>query len=346
MRSADIQPAAANWARATCCLPTLIFSLALIGAAAWMASRPAIAQDAPVKIGFAGSVTWLGQVPIMVALDKGFFKEEGIDLDYLTVLSSADRILAVTSGSAAFSNLGRGTVLAQLARGNDSFYWFGNIDQAPGNEGCYGRSGINTIADLKGKKVAANTSSEFTMDQLLKDNKVDRKDISFFDIPPNEMIQALAKGDVDAVCVWQPFLKSAEKASPGGKLLGTDKDTQSFKRTGTVASADILIISREIVDKKPDLAKKIARAIFKGVDFTNKHPDETAKTVAHYFKQTPEEIRAGMKTFEYPGADSFAKHVEGQAPQMKEYAEWLLERRKITSLPDIEKSKNISFVPQ
>jgi NitT/TauT family transport system substrate-binding protein len=315
------------------------------GLAGTLGSATAGAQGSPVKVGFAGSVTWLGQVPIMVAADKGFFKDEGIDLDYLTVLSSADRILAVSSGSAAFSNLGRGTVLAQLARGNNSFYWFGNIDQAPGNEGCYARSGINTIADLKGKKIAANTSSEFTMDQLLKDNKIDRKDINFFDLPPNEMVQALGKGDVDAVCVWQPFLGAADKASPGGKLLGTDKDTESFKRTGTVASADILIISREIVDKQPELAKKIARAIFRGVDFTNKNPDETAKIVAHYFRQSPEEIREGMKTFEYPDLSSFEKHVAGQVPQMREYAEWLVERRKISTLPDIDKAKNTSFIP-
>lgn len=305
----------------------------------------AVAQDKPLeKVAFAGSVTWLGQVPIMVAKEKGFFREEGIDLDYLTVLSSADRILAVTSGSAAFSNLGRGTVLAQLSRGNDNFYWFANIDQAPGNEGCYAGPGMNTIADLKGKKIAANTSSEFTMDQLLKDKGIVRKDINFIDLPPNEMVQALGKGDVDAVCVWQPFLAAAEKAVPGGKLLGTDKDTDSFKRTGTVASADLVIIARDIVDKKPELAKRIARAIFKGVDYTNNEPDETAKAVAHYFKQSPQEVREGMKSFQYPGLGNFEKHVAGQVPQMKEYAEWMLERRKISTLPDTDKAKKTDFV--
>ena len=34
------------------------------------------------RLGFAGSVTWFGQVPIMVAIDKGFFKEQGIDVEY------------------------------------------------------------------------------------------------------------------------------------------------------------------------------------------------------------------------------------------------------------------------
>ena len=43
----------------------------------------ASAQSAkPTKLDFAGSVTWYGQVPIMVAVDKGFFKEQGIDVGY------------------------------------------------------------------------------------------------------------------------------------------------------------------------------------------------------------------------------------------------------------------------
>ena len=42
---------------------------------------------------------------------------------------------------------------------------------------------------------------------------------------PNEMAPALAKGDVEAACVWQPLLDGLKKAAPDGKLLGTDMDT-------------------------------------------------------------------------------------------------------------------------
>lgn len=327
-------------------LRAALAAIVLASFSAIVAAPQAHAQAAPNKLDFAGSVTWLGQVPIMVAVDRGFFKEEGLDVDYKVILSSVDRVMSVTSGAVSFSNLGRGTVLAQIARGNDSFYWFANIDQAPGNEGCYARPGYDSFVALKGKKIAANTSSEFTMDGLLKGAGLTRRDISFVDLPPNEMLAALTKGDVDAVCVWNPFLANASTAVPGGKLLGTDKDTESFRRTGTVASADLMIVSRVLVDKHPEQARKLARAIFRGVEFTNKSPEETARTVAHYFKQSPEEVLAGMKTFEYPGLQDLQKHIQGQEAHMKEYAQWLLDTRKISSLPDIESAKNTTFLPK
>jgi len=59
------------------------------------------------KLDFAGSSGWWGHVPIMAAIEKGFFKEQGIDVELKSIPSSADRIAALTAGSVAFSNLGR-----------------------------------------------------------------------------------------------------------------------------------------------------------------------------------------------------------------------------------------------
>ena len=93
------------------------------------------------KVDFAGSVTWYGQVPIMLAVDKGYFKDQGLDVTYQVILASGDRLASVTAGSTAFSNLGRPAVIAAMARGDTSFYFFANIDDSPGNEGCWARPG-------------------------------------------------------------------------------------------------------------------------------------------------------------------------------------------------------------
>ena len=320
-------------------------AVTLACAAASLPMAPARSDTLP-KLDFAGSVTFLGMVPIMVAVDQGYFKDEGLDVNFQVILSSVDRLMSLTSGSTAFSNLGRTAVIAQMARGNDSFYWFGNIDQAPRNEGCWARPGIASFQDLKGKKIAANTSAEMTMGYLLQSNGMTKKDIQFVDLPPTEMVVALSKGDVDAVCVWQPFLDNAKKLVPQGKLLGTDMDTDSYKKTKTVASADILVISRKLVDEHPDQARKLAAAIFKGVEYTNADPEETAKLVAHYFKKPPEEILAGMKTFQYPGETVWQARLKGQEDHMREFAQWLVDNKKIPAAPDVTKWLNTSFLPK
>ncbi len=306
----------------------------------------AAAASAQVKLDIAASNTWWGQVPIMLAIDKGFFKEQGIDTELKNIPSSGDRIAALTAGSVAFSNLGRIAAIVEMARGNQTFSYFANVDDSPGNEGCWARPGFDSFKALRGKKVAANTSAQITMNGLLKNAGMTERDVQFVNLPGPEMAAALAKGDVDAACVWEPLLTNVRNGTPGGKLLGLDSDTPNFKRFGTMASPDIMIISRKLATEQPELARKLAVAIFKGVEFTNAHPQETAETVAHYFRRTPEEVLAAMKTFKYFGQEGWQEHMKLHGAQMQYLAQWLYDNGKIPSLPDTTKWENVSFVPK
>ena len=297
-----------------------------------------------VELDIAASNTWWGQVPIMVAIDKGFFKEQGIETELKNIPASGDRIAALTAGSVAFSNLGRIAAIVEMARGNQSFSFFANIDDSPGNEGCWARPGFDNFAALRGKKVAANTSAQITMNGLLENVGMTEKDIQFVNLPGPEMAAALAKGDVDAACVWEPLLTDVRKGTPGGKLLGLDSDTPNFKKFGTMASPDIMIISRKLATEQPELAHKLMLAIFKGVDFTNAHPEETAGIVAHYFRKTPAEVLAAMKTFKYFGPQDWQQHMKLHAGQMQYLAQWLYDNGKIPSLPDTAKWESVGFI--
>jgi len=314
--------------------------------AALAALGGAVAQSAPPKLDFAGSVTWMGQVPVMAAIDKGYFKDAGLDVEIKVVLNSSDRIAALTAGSVAFSNLGRVAVISDMARGNQSFYYFANIDDSPGIEGCWARPGIGSFADLKGKKVAANTSAEITLNGLLAAHGMTVKDISYLNLPPTEMAGAISKGDVDAACVWEPLLDGVKQAAPGGKLLGTDKDTDFYKKYGTQAAPDIVIIAKKLVDEHPDQAQKLALAIFKGADLTTKDPAEAAATTAHYFKKPVDEVLEQIKTFRYFGLAGWPEHIKQHTAQMQTLAQWLYDNNKIPSVPDVAKWENVSFLPK
>jgi NitT/TauT family transport system substrate-binding protein len=319
---------------------------ALTGALAAVVLLCGAAAAQPVRLDLAASNSWWGQVPLMVAIDKGFFKDQGIETELKNIPASGDRIAALTSGAVAFSNLGRIAAIVEMARGNSSFYFFANIDDSPGNEGCWARPGFADFKSLRGKKVAANTSAEITMNGLLANEGMTEKDVQFVNLPGGEMAGALAKGDVDAACVWQPLLDNVEKGTPDGKLLGLDSDTPNFKKFGTMASPDIMIISRKLVDEQPELARKLTVAIFQGVDYANAHPDDAAATVAHYFRKEPAEVLAAMKSFKYFGEAGVVEHMKLHAGQMQFLAQWLYDNGKIPSLPDVAKWENTSFVPK
>jgi NitT/TauT family transport system substrate-binding protein len=313
-------------------------------ALAVLAGGSALAQ--PTKLDIAASSTWWGHVPIMLAIDKGYFKDQGLDVTLQNIGSSGDRAAALTAGSVAFSNLGRIAAINEMARGNQSFYFFANVDDSPGNEGCWARPGFASFKELRGKKVAANTSAQITMNGLLENVGMTEKDVAFVNLPAPEMAGALGKGDVDAACVWEPLLSNVKKAVPDGKLLGLDSDTPNFKKFGTMASPDIVIISRKLVDEYPEQAKKLTLAMFKGVEFTNANPEETARTVAHYFRKEPGEVLEAMKTFKYFGLAGWPEHMKLHSGQMQYLAQWLFDNGKIPSVPDVAKWENVSFIPK
>ncbi len=307
-----------------------------------VASTAAQAQ----KLGFAGSVTWFGQIPVMVAIDKGFFREQGLDVEYQVILNSSDRLASVDAGSSAFSNLGRSSIIPAMARGDTNFYYFFNFDDSPGIEGCWARSNVASLKALQGKKIAANTSAEITLNGLLEVQGMTAKDIDYLNLGPTEMAPALAKGDIEAACVWQPLLDGLKKAAPDGRLLGTDMDTPMYRKFGTMASPDIAIISRKLVEEHPDQARGIAAGVLKGADYTIANPEDAAKTTAHYFRKTPEEVMEGMKPLKFFGSKDWQEHMKLHTAQMQALAQWLYEHKKIPSMPDVAKWENTSFMPK
>ena len=270
-------------------------------------------------------LAWLGQVPILVAIDKGFFREQGLDVQLQIIVNSADRIRAVSAGSAVFSNLGRPAVLSEMARDNDSFVFFGNVDDAPGQEGCWARPGINSFAELRGKRVAANASAEVTLAGLLANSGMTLKDLDYQSLQGTEMPPALAHGDIQAACVWQPLLDRLKQAVPDGRLLGTDKDTAVYRRFGTMTAPDVLIMSRKFIQASPQQARGLAVAILKGAELTIQHPDEAAAITSRYFHQTPEQILPALKEFRFYGSAGWPEHMRIHAEQMQFLADQLFE---------------------
>lgn len=333
-----------NFKRDYVLLGLLASVMAVLAAMAPIA--PSRAQ-APTKVSFAGSVTWYGQVPIMVAIEKGFFKEQGIEVDYKIILNSSDRIAALTAGSIDFSNLGRLAVIAQMAQKNSSFFYFANIDDSPGNEGCWARPGITSVKEMKGKKVAANTSSEISLHGQLRANGMTIADVNYLNLPPNEMAGALTKGDVDVACIWKPILDTVMKAVPDGKLIGMDTDTDTYKKYGTASAPDIMIISKKLVEEKPAVARGVAAALLKGADYAISNPEDSAAAIAHYFKKSPEEVLQGIKSFRFFGSKDWDKHLDLHERQMQALADWLLETKKIPAkVDDVKKWRNVSMMPK
>jgi ABC-type nitrate/sulfonate/bicarbonate transport system substrate-binding protein len=303
--------------------------------------------QAPTKLDHGASTTWFGHVPLMVAIDRGYFKEVGLDVELKPIVKSSDRMLALTQGGIQWTNTGVLSVIVEMAKGNDSFYWFANVDDSPGAEGLVVQPGINSIKELKGKKIAVtlNSGAEITLYYLLKEAGLALSDVRVVPMPPNEMVAAFTNKNIDAYCVWEPAFSDGQKAVPGSKVLATDKDTPIYRKFKTASAPDVVVIRKDVVDKYPDTAKKLVAAYFKGVKLTKDNPQEAAVSADKWFKRGVDWVEAGIRKFTYFDAAQQKEHVDELLGNIEMVISWAYDTKNIDNKPDPRKWLRRDLVP-
>ena len=196
------------------------------GFKAWLAASAMVAAQAswaaqPLKIGYSD---WPGWVAWQVAIEKGWFKEAGVDVafEWFDYSASMDAFAAgkidavtVTNGDALVTGAGGAkSVMIMLT------------DYSNGNDMIIGKPGIKSLKDLKGKKVAVEVGlvEHLLLLNGLKKAGLKETDVTLVNAKTNEMPQVLASGDVAAVGAWQPIAGQAMKGLPGAKPILTSAD--------------------------------------------------------------------------------------------------------------------------
>ncbi|NLY56054.1 MAG: ABC transporter substrate-binding protein [Firmicutes bacterium] len=260
-------------------------------------SSATFAADKAIIVGSS----WYGHAPAWVAIEKGYFAEAGFDAEYRFVADSADRLTAVSTGSALFGSIGELAMITAMALGNDRFYWVGSQDIAPGWEGIVAQEWIKSIKDLKGKRVAVQfgSSCDLTLYLLAKEHGLDSyRDMQLINMSYSEMYPAFVNGNIDAAVIWEPTFSLLQEV-PGAHVLGKDSDTEIYRKFKSMTGPDVLVINKAFVDRNPEKAKAFMTAYFKGVQFVIDHPEEAAQIIkAKYIpEQTVEQILEGLKGF-------------------------------------------------
>ncbi|WP_414463443.1 ABC transporter substrate-binding protein [Hyphomicrobium sp. DY-1] len=175
----------------------------------------------PLKIGYSD---WPGWVAWQVAIDKGWFKEAGVDVDFewFDYVPSMDAFSAgkldgvtVTNGDALVMG-GSGTKNTMIML----------TDYSNGNDMIVGVPGIKSLKDLKGKKVGIEVGfvEHLLLLNGLEKNGMTESDVTLVNTKTNETPQTLASGEVSAIGAWQPNSGQAMKQVPGSTPIYTSAD--------------------------------------------------------------------------------------------------------------------------
>ena len=175
----------------------------------------------PLKVGYSD---WPGWVAWQVAIDKGWFKQAGVDVKFEWFDYSAS-MEAFAAGKIDGVTMTNGDALVTGATGARSVMIL-LTDYSNGNDMIIGKPGIKSLKDLKGKKVAVELGlvEHLLLLNGLKKAGLKEKDVTLVNAKTNEMPQVLASGDVAAVGAWQPIAGQAIKGLPGSRPLYTSAD--------------------------------------------------------------------------------------------------------------------------
>jgi NitT/TauT family transport system substrate-binding protein len=192
------------------------WAMGLVLALASVAGRPAAA--APLTVGYSD---WPGWVAWQVAIDKGWFKEAGVDVTFQWFDYSAS-MDAFTAGKIDADLMTNGDTLVTGAGGGKGIMIM-LTDYSSGNDMIVAKPGIKSLKDLKGKKIGLEVGivEHLLLTHALDTNGMREKDVKLVNAKTNETPQVLASGQVSAIGAWQPISGQAMKGSPGSHPIYT-----------------------------------------------------------------------------------------------------------------------------
>ncbi|MDR2611603.1 MAG: ABC transporter substrate-binding protein, partial [Deltaproteobacteria bacterium] len=187
------------------------------------------------------------------------------------------------------------------------------------------KSGVRSLRDLKGKKVAtpfASTAHYSLLSALVLEG-VDPSEVQIIDLPTQDILAAWIRGDIDGAYVWTPVLD--ELLKNGGTAI---TDSLKLAERGIV-TADITVVSKEFAAKYPTLVTTFVKALVRTNDLINDDLHRASQIAGLNIGISTEEARSQFAGFGWPrGRDQLSPRYLGTRGAPGDFAKTLLETSK------------------
>jgi len=251
----------------------------------------AVAQSMKVTIG-TGRDPNLG-APLMVAADRGFFKDAGLDVDLKFFPTGGDLMTAFAGGSVQMGSSGS-TPLTTLRARPYPVKLVARVADISGAQQLIVRQDVKSLDQLAGKKIGImrGTGSEGVFNAIVKNYGLDASKSELVNMSPTEMIQAFVRGQVDAISLWEPHTTRARKTG-NGKILVSG--TQSFlpgKEGARKIYGDnsLLFATEAYIKENPKVVQAVVTALVRAAEYMEKNRDATIAYLAKEFKLEPADM--------------------------------------------------------
>ena len=303
-------------------------------------------QTASTKLVSATSAgtLWIGYTPLYIALEKGFFKEGGLNLDYKDFSSNTEMMAAFGAGRLEGESFVTFDAVTLAAKGVD-YRIVMAADTSFGGDGILARNSISDIKAFKGKKVALEEGgvSHFFLLQVMKEAGLSRNDVTIVNLTPDAAAAAYQAGRADIAVTYSPFLQRANQAQKDGRIIYDSSKMPT-------AIVDVYTFSPKFVEANPNATKAFVQGIFKGKKFLETNKEEALAIAGKRLQLKPAEVEQQLKGVKLVDLPTNVKMLgEPQSNiyllnHMNELAQFLTEQKQIPKPPDLSKVLDPKFL--
>jgi NitT/TauT family transport system substrate-binding protein len=271
----------------------LFSNVLTVATATLLVLAPAHAQE-KVKLRVS-TIPIIDTAPMQAAIAKGFFAQEGLEVDTTPTAGGAVGLPALAAGQVqiTFSNIisivlgaKQGLGFKVIAAGSGTS---GNPPDLAGMVAKVG-SALKTGKDLEGKRVAVNTRNNIIWlyaRAWVQATGGDPDKVTYLEVPFPQMMDALRGDRVDAAFVVEPFLSSGLQ-SKTAQLIGWP-----YNAVHKQIPVGMYAATASYIKENPGVIERFARAYNKGVDWVNqnKGSEEWLKIISGYTRMKPEQLK-------------------------------------------------------
>jgi aliphatic sulfonates family ABC transporter substrate-binding protein len=267
-------------------MPVVLVIIFVLSVASGLSDSKASAETPlPITIGYQSTSAddWL----LFTARDLKFFEEEGLAPTYVPFAAGPPMIAAAQSKSIDVALVKPVPFLFGLSQGVD-WVMFGIYSEGAYSEGIVARkdSGIETPADLTGKRIGyfKGSSAHYGLMMVLRHYGIRLDQVTLLDMSPEGQMAALAKNEIDAAMVWEPWMqKMVHEAN--ARIIATEGDL------GIYANASSITARRDWLKNNSETALRFLRALLMAYDVLEKDPSIGIRTVAREMGLKEQEVK-------------------------------------------------------
>lgn len=227
-----------------------------------------------VKVGYLHTLAVDGQ--FWIAVHKGYFAEQGLEMDPIQFTSGIPLMQALSGGSVDVAIMG--AVISNFpSRGVGKVFLINNIEYDTAMLFARPETNAKNIKDVKGQKIATvkGTTAHVFLHTALKANGIDSiKDVNIVSMDMAGAVTAFINGAVPFVCTWAPFHVQIREKVPGAVMLSSAKDY--YPNAAIIGG---WVATNNFYEARKDVLRKIVKAWVKANDELVGNPDESLKLI-------------------------------------------------------------------